>query len=134
MFDNLKNNPDIASLLMRLAVGGMMLTHGYPKLMNLFGGGEIKFPNPIGVGAMPSLALTVFAEFVCALMILIGFRTKLATIPLAVTMLVAIVAIHWADPFGDKELAAFYLLGCAAIFFLGSGKYSLDAVLGRNQA
>ena len=134
MFDKLKNNPDIASLILRLAVGGMMLTHGIPKLMTLFGGGEIKFPNPIGVGATPSLALTVFAEFVCALMILIGFRTKLATIPLAFTMLVAIVAIHWADPFGDKELPVFYLLGAAAVFFLGSGKYSLDGVLGRNQA
>jgi putative oxidoreductase len=134
MFDKLKSNPDIASLIMRLAVGGMMLTHGYPKLMTLLGGGEIQFPNPIGVGATPSLALTVFAEFVCALMILIGFRTKLATIPLAFTMLVAMFAIHGADPFGKKELPAFYLLGCAAIFFLGSGKYSLDGVLGRNQA
>ena len=52
-------------------------------------------------------------------------------------MLVAIVMVHFSDPLfmaaakggGSKEFALVYLLGFLGIFFLGSGKYSIDAIL-----
>jgi len=122
-------NADMALLVMRIIGGGFMLAHGIPKLMKLFAGGEIKFANPFGIGAGPSLALTVFAEVLCAGLILIGFKTRLATIPLIITMLVAAFMIHGADPFGKKELALMYLGVYTALLMLGSGKFSVDGAM-----
>ncbi len=113
-------------LWLRLVGGGFMLAHGIPKLMKFFADGPIKFADPFGIGASPTLVLTVFAEVVCAIMILIGFKTRAATIPLIITMLVAAFVIHGADPFGKKELALMYLAIYLSLFFLGSGKYSVD--------
>ena len=122
---------DFALLVLRLIGGGYMLTHGIPKLQKLFAGGEIKFPDPIGMGAAASLGFTVFSEFLCALLILIGLGSRLASIPLMVTMLVAAFIVHGADPFQKKELALIYFGIYLAIFILGSGKYSVDNLFGK---
>ncbi len=122
---NLKNT-DIALLFLRIGIGGLMLTHGIPKLMMLFGGEPITFGDPIGLGAEASLTLAVFAEFICSILIIIGLGTRLAAIPLALTMAVAFFIVHAADPFQRKELALLYLIVFLFLFLTGSGKYSLD--------
>ena len=116
----------LAKLILRIGFGGFMLTHGIPKMMTLFAGGEIQFADPIGLGATASLVLTVFAEFVCAALIVIGFKTKWATYPLIITMLVAAFVVHADDPIGKKEFALLYAVGFIAISLLGAGKYSID--------
>ena len=98
-------------------------------MIKLFTQDPIKFADPIGIGMGSSLALTVFAEVLCAFLIMIGLGTRLATIPLIITMLVAVFVIHWADPFGDKEMALLYLIPYLAILFLGPGKISLDSII-----
>ncbi len=116
----------IGKLILRLTMGGLMLTHGIPKLKMLFSGGEIQFPDPLGIGPTASLVLTVFAEFLCAALIVIGFKTKWATIPLFITMIVAGLIFHWSDPWSKKELAIIYALGYLTIYLIGPGKYSID--------
>lgn len=101
-----------------------MLTHGYGKLLKLINGEG--FGNPIGIGATPSLFLTVIGEFVCPILIIIGFKTRWAAIPTAITMAVAAFVVHGADPFKKKELALIYLLIFVVIALLGPGKYSID--------
>lgn len=118
-------NHDVVMLILRILFGGFMLMHGYPKLMKLLAG-NLAFADPIGLGAGLSLGLTVFAEFLCALLVLFGLGTRIACIPLIITMLVAAFVIHGADPIGDKELALIYLGGYLAIFLGGGGKFSLD--------
>jgi putative oxidoreductase len=80
---------DIALLIARIGIAALMLTHGIPKLVMLFSGAPVKFPPVWGMSAEISLALTVFAEVFCSLFLLAGFATRLAAIPLAITMLVA---------------------------------------------
>jgi putative oxidoreductase len=116
----------LAKLILRIGFGGFMLTHGIPKMMKLFAGGEIQFADPIGLGATASLVLTVFAEVVCAALIVVGFKTKWATYPLIFTMLVAAFVVHADDPLGKKEFALLYAVGYLAISLLGAGKYSID--------
>lgn len=118
-------------LWLRIAGGGFMLAHGIPKLMKLFAGGEIQFADPFGIGPTATLALTVFAEVLCAIFILVGFKTRAAVIPLLITMLVAAFVIHGADPFAKKEKALMYLVVYLSLFFLGSGKYSIDNALAK---
>ena len=122
------NLPAVDAGLLLLRVGGaaLMLTHGYPKLMRFFGDGEITFGDPFGLGAVTTLALAVFAEFVCSILVMIGFATRLAVIPIIVTMITAAFYVHAADPFGRKELAILYLVVFLTILVAGAGKYSLD--------
>lgn len=118
---------DISLLLLRLTFGGLMLiNHGIGKMNKLMAGGEIKFPDPLGVGAELSLQLTVFGEVVCAGLLAIGLFTRFAAIPAIITMLVAAFIVHGSDPFGDKEGALLFLIPYVILFVKGSGKYSVD--------
>ena len=119
---------DLGRLLLRLAFGGMMLTHGVPKLLG-FAEKMDGFPDPLGVGSTLSLTLAVFAEVVCAGLVVLGAFTRLAVVPLIVTMLVAAFIVHADDPFGRKELALAYGLAYLAIGLLGAGRFSVDARL-----
>ncbi len=120
---------DLLSLVLRVTIAAFMLTHGLGKLSLLASGAEIQFADPFGMGATFSLAMVVFAEVLCSILIGLGLVTRLATIPLIITMLVATFMIHGADPFAKKEFALLYLLIYFVIFVIGSRKYSLDAIL-----
>lgn len=122
---------DIGLLIMRVGAGSLILTHGYPKLMRFFGDEPIKFMDFLGLGPVVSLSLAVFAEFFCAILILIGFKTRLATIPLMITMLTAVFVAHAADPFGRKELPLLFFIMFLSILIFGTGKYSIDGIINR---
>jgi len=119
---------DLGLLLLRLASGGAMLSHGWPKLQKALSGAT-EFADPIGIGPELSLYLAIFAEFVCALLIIIGFAHRLALIPLIITMLVAFFVVHTSDPFGTKELPFLFLSIFGTLFFTGPGKYAADRLL-----
>lgn len=120
---------DIAVLIARIGIAILMLTHGLPKLMMLLSGGPVMFPPVFGMTPELSLALAVFAEVVCSVLLLAGLGTRLVLIPLFVTMLIAALLIHSADPFAVKEPAILYSLVFGTLFFTGSGRYSLDYLL-----
>nr|WP_298789943.1 DoxX family protein [uncultured Allomuricauda sp.] len=111
--------------LLRIVPSALLMTHGYPKLQKLISG-NTEFLNPIGIGQAPSLFLTVIGEFVCPILLIIGFKTRWAAIPAAITMFVASFIVHASDPLGKKELALLYLTVFVVIFLLGPGKYSVD--------
>jgi putative oxidoreductase len=123
---------NILVLLLRISIAAFMITHGWPKLTKLLAGGEIQFGNPIGLGPTLSFILVVFSEFFCSVLIGIGLGTRLASIPLMVTMFVAAFVSHGADPFGRKETALLYLLFYITLFIIGSRKYSIDYLLTRS--
>ena len=120
---------DIALVIARTGIAALMLTHGIPKLVMLFSGAPVQFPEVLGMSAEFSLALAVFAEVFCSILLLAGFATRLAVIPLAITMLVAVFFIHAADPLSIKAPALHFLLAYIVLLFAGSGKYSMDYVL-----
>lgn len=122
-------NTDLGLLLLRVSVGFLMLySHGWGKLTN-YGGLLEGFPDPIGLGVPVSVFLTVFAEFFCSLGLIFGLLTRLAVIPLAVTMLVALFVVHADDPWGKKEFVLLYLIPFITLLFTGAGRYSLDSIL-----
>lgn len=119
---------NLALLVIRLGAGGMILTHGIPKIGRLFGEGPVKFADPFGLGPEISLVMAIFAEVICAVLVMVGFKTRLATIPLMLTMLTAAFYAHWNDPFGKKELSLLFFLVFLSILILGGGKYALDSL------
>lgn len=130
MIDKYLQLPDLGLLLLRIGAGTFMLTHGWPKCQKIIAG-DWTFADPLGIGQAPSLALAVFAELLCSLLVIAGFQLRLAVMPLIITMLTAAFVVHSADPWQRKELALLYATAYFALLFLGAGKYSLDGLRAR---
>lgn len=122
---------DAALLLFRLAAA-LMALHGWSKYADFYTEIE-EWPDPLNVGPVASKALTVFAEFVCALMVGIGLLTRAALIPLIICMIVIVFVIHAGDPFEDREHGLLYLFLYVSLFLTGPGKYSVDGLIKKNR-
>ncbi len=120
---------DLALLLLRLSFGGMMIYgHGWGKLLRLIGDEPIRFRDVFGMGPEISLALAVFSEVLCALLLMAGLFTRWALLPLIFTMFVAAFIAHGGDGFSEQEKALMYMVAFIGLFFSGPGKYSVDTV------
>ncbi len=119
-----------AMLLFRIAVGALMMKHGYDKLVH-FAEYKSKFINFMGIGQTASLAMVVFAEFFCALFIIIGLFTRLAAIPLIIGMCVALYKAHNLDFMGEGETATLYLASFIVLLLVGPGRVSVDGMVGK---
>ena len=117
---------DVGLLVLRASTGLMMLlSHGVPKLGKL-GQSPVEFADPVGLGPTMSLWMAVGAEVVCAGLVVLGLWTRLACVPLLVTMLVAAFVVHGADPFAKKEFALLYAVPFLTLVLTGPGRFSLD--------
>ena len=121
---------NIALLLLRLGFGILILKHGYDKLSH-FGEFQNKFMNFMGMGRTVSLVLDIFAEFFCAILLIMGLFTRFACIPLIIAMSVALFKVHNANFFGKGEVDTLYLVAFLAILFAGPGKVSVDSMIGK---
>lgn len=112
-------------LLLRVIWGITMIpAHGWPKLAG-FENRKASFMDFMGLGSTLSLSLAVFAEFFCSLLLIAGLFTRLATLPLIITMLVIMNQHEWAL-IGAHESVLFFFTGYLLILILGPGRYSLD--------
>ena len=116
---------DFGLLLMRIGFSAGMITHGYGKFLKVTQG-NFEFGDPIGIGPTLSLILTVIAEFIAPILIILGWKTRIATLFPTITMIVAFFIVHDGDPFSRKEKAFVYLIAFLTLYFTGPGKYSLD--------
>jgi putative oxidoreductase len=130
---------DIALLLIRLTVGGVLAAHGAQKLFGLFGGAGL----PGTAGFLESLGfrpgrlharLLGLAETVGGGLLAAGLLTPLACATVAGVMITAVAAVHWDKGFfaqnGGYEYPLALAVIASALAFAGAGKYSLDAALG----
>lgn len=120
---------DIILLVVRVFIGFAMLSHGFPKLQMLLNGGKIEFFDFMGLGPMISLGLTVFAEFVCSIFLILGLFTRISLGFLIFTMIVAGFFVHGADPFEKREMSLIYLSVYLLIIAFGAGKMSVDYMI-----
>lgn len=142
----------IGLLILRIGIGGYLITHGWGKLQMLLAGGADKFGDPIGLGSTLSLALVTTSEFICALLIILGLGTRIAAVPVVISMSVAAFVVHAKDPWTmeaaanaffsgasktwfSKEPALLYLIPFLSLVFTGGGRLSLDGLIAmrRNQ-
>jgi putative oxidoreductase len=120
---------DIILLLVRVFIGFAMLSHGFPKLQMLLEGGKIEFFDFLGMGPTLSLTLTVFAEFVCSILLILGLFTRVALGFLTFTMIIAAFVVHVADPFEKREMSLIYLSVYLLLIAFGPGKISVDYMI-----
>jgi len=123
---------DIASLLLRLTVGGLMLLHGIDKVSNGIGW----LPGALAKRGLPEvLASGVYVgEVVAPILLILGLATRLSAAAIVFTLLIAVYVVHPSDVFalGDHgqyalELHTFYIVGALAIALLGPGRYAVPA-------
>lgn len=121
---------NLATFLLRLGMGLLMIPHGYDKLVH-FMQYKKDFFNFIGLGSTISLALVVFAEFFCSVFLIMGLFTRILASVLLIEMFVLVFNKHHGQVFGEGEHGMLYLTGYLAIILLGPGKASLDGILGK---
>lgn len=122
---------DLGKLLLRIAIGGLMIFHGISKLNGIDG----IISAFSGVGLPGFLGYLVYlGELIAPLMLIIGFRSRVAGLLVAGTMLVAVLLAHSGDVFTltdhgawGVELQGLYFLGGLAIYFLGGGSLAVSS-------
>lgn len=114
--------------LLRLIVGVLMMTHGYDKLVH-FNELSGQFMSFLGLGSKVSLILCIFAEFFCSILLIIGLFTRLATIPLIITMCVIIFMVNKGNIIEKSELVTVYLGAYLLLLFVGPGRISVDSMI-----
>lgn len=122
---------DLGKLILRLSVGGLMLFHGIFKIINGVGGVEHLIESR---GIPGILAYGVYiGEVLAPLMIIIGYKVRIAALLEIFTMLVAIYAVVGFDIFALNgqggwviESQMLFLLPALALVFMGGGRYGLS--------
>ncbi|ALS99191.1 DoxX family protein [Lacimicrobium alkaliphilum] len=98
--EKLQHFNGIPSLLIRLYLAPVMIQAGWNKYSS-FADTAAWFGNPDwGLGLpFPALmaSLAIAAELLGGILLLLGLLTRLVTIPLMVTMLVAAFTVHWPN-------------------------------------
>lgn len=126
-----KSAHNLATLILRICLGAVMIpAHGWAKITR-FSEIQDKFMNFMGLGSQISLGLAVFAEFFCAIFIILGLFTRFAVIPLIILMAVAVTKAHGSDIFDTAQFPFILLAGFCAILLLGPGKISIDTLISK---
>ena len=146
----LQTNASGSVILIRLVVGGIFLSEGVQKFLYPAENGAGRFakigiPSPDVMGPFVGVV-----EIVCDALILIGFLTRLAAIPLIINMLVAILSTKipillgqgfWGFSLRNLPYYGFWgmaheartdfsmLLGSLFLLIVGAGALSIDAKL-----
>jgi len=124
-----------ATILVRLIVGAVFLSEGIQKFL---------FPGELGAGRFTKIGIPSpevlapfvgYVEIICGSLILVGFLTRLAAIPLIIDMLVAIATTKipmLASGFWMMAHEArtdwSMILGSLFLLISGAGPWSLDAI------
>lgn len=121
---------DIGKLLLRVTIGGLMLIHGFNKL--IMGTDQIEgIVTSIGLPAFFSFGV-ILGEVIGPLMVIMGYKVRIGAALIAFDMLIAVLLVHSSDFLKVNEMGgwmlelnALYFLGAVAILLLGSGRFGI---------
>ncbi len=136
---------------MRLFLAWEFFESGLEKFngANWFADLQANFPFPFNLlPADLNWQLSMWAELICPLLLLLGLGTRLASAVLMVITVVAIAAVHWPaewstlgelargyaisdQGYGNFKLPLIYLVALLPLLLKGSGRLSLDHWLWR---
>lgn len=141
----------IAPLSLRVFLAWEFFESGLEKWNgeNWFADIQSAFPFPFNyVPAALNWELSLWAELICAIALLVGLGTRFSALVLMVVTVVATAAVHWPADWsslselaqgyaisnkghGNFKLPLIYLAALLPLLFSGAGKLSLDALLER---
>ncbi|MGB7556707.1 MAG: DoxX family protein [Candidatus Korobacteraceae bacterium] len=119
-------------LILRLALGTVMIAHGYQKVF----GGMPQFMGMLSHMGIPAWMgyLTAAAEFGGGILLVVGFLTRLAALAIFIDMVVAIFKVHLHNGLFGKNGGFEFPMVCGAIAFSliwsGAGPIAIDWLWG----
>ena len=125
-------------LPIRLAMGAIFIAHGSQKVLGKFGGPGLRAwtamntPFPFMRPVWLWMGLAAFAEFLGGILVLLGLLTRLGAFFIAMTMLTAIIGLHWPNFFANNngiEYPGALLAMAVALLISGGGHLSIDKAL-----
>ena len=130
------NNQDLAKLLLRLTCGGILLFHGWHKVFVEIDHVKVMVKN----AGMPEVFAygNLIGEFVAPIMVLVGFKTRIAALIIAFNMLMSVLIGHRDIMFSVNDFGGWmietnmlYMMTAVVLFFAGAGKYSVSRGVGK---
>ena len=127
----MKNNISAGLLILRVSIGILIMLHGIAKVKKGVSGLERTFENMDLPGALAYLVYV--GEIIAPIMLILGWRTKIAAFFVAMTMVVAVWLRHADDI--DKlarsggwaiELPALFFFASVALMITGGGRYAMS--------
>ena len=124
-------NDNLGKLVLRVALGGMILMHGIAKLT---GGIDFITASVAGAGLPAFLAYGVYVgEVVAPLMLIAGFFARIGGVVIAINMLFAIGLVHRAELLTlnqtggwSLELQGMFLFAAIAVALIGPGRLGVN--------
>ena len=129
-------NQDLAKLLLRITCGGILLFHGVHKVFVEVDHVKVMVKN---AGLPESFAYgNIIGEFVAPIFVLLGFKTRLAALVIALNMLMSVLIGHRDIMFSINDFGGWmietnmlYMMTAVVLIFLGAGKYSVSKGVGK---
>lgn len=132
--DTLTDLKDIPLLLIRLVLAygfynpAMMKLKDISSVVEWFKSSEMPMP-------VLSAYLVTYTEFFGFILLALGLATRIISIPLIITMIVAIKVAHWDNGFNASdngyEIPLYYLIMLILLLFTGPGRISVDYLIER---
>lgn len=126
-----RTNADLGRLLLRLALGGLVIFHGIAKIKS----GIDPIVQLVAATGMPGfVAYGVYVgEVLAPVLVIAGWYSRIGALIIAINMVFALSLAHRADFFNlattggyALELQAMYLLVAIALALMGPGRYSMN--------
>jgi putative oxidoreductase len=126
---------DLGLLALRLLIAApLLIRHGFEKVFT-FSQMAAHFPDPLGIGPIPSLFIAMISDAICTVLLILGLATRWAALFIFCNISVAWAAVHhfaFTGPGGGHgELIVLYLGAMLTLVLAGPGKYSIDSLLDR---
>ena len=118
-------------LALRLALGAIMIAHGWEKIASHMHGIMAALPH-MGIPAWMAY-LAVASEFGGGILVVLGFLTRFAAFTIFIDMLVAIFKVHLKNGLtgqGGYEFPLTCAVIAFALIFFGAGPIALDSIWG----
>jgi putative oxidoreductase len=120
---------DLGLLYLRVGASVLVLiVHGIPKVRH-FASEESAIEDPFHFGKKLSIGFAIFAEVLCPLLVIAGFATRLASLPVMVISAIALLRVHPEWTAQQAQFAWMLLIMFGTLVIAGAGHYSLAAAL-----
>lgn len=127
---------DLAKLIIRLTCGGLLILHGSHSAIH----GIQHIKDMLTNEGLPEFLAygNLVGEVIAPLFMVLGYKARIAALVVAFNMVMSVFIAHRDIMFARNdfggwmiELNVFYLMTSLAVFFAGSGKYSLSRGKGK---
>ena len=122
---------NLGTFVLRVVFGLLLLIiHGLDKITH-FSKYEYSFYNFLNIGHRWSLVLCIFAEVVCAALVVLGLFARFAALVLCINFAVVLLLVIKGQSLETQQAAIMYLAAFFTLLMTGPGKYSVDGAMGK---